>query len=339
MFQECIELKENTIISREDPPFLVAEIGLNHNNDLEIGKRTIQAAADSGAQAVKFQSYVCDRFISPDVEDARFLYDIFKQYELNEQSHRIFQKTAEDLGLVFFSTPLDVESVDLLESLGVPAMKVASGDLVNPELLDRVARTRLPIFLSTGASTLSEVIRALEFLKDRDVESLCLMHCVSLYPTPPDCLNLQTIQLYKDLTDGPIGFSDHSAGYLGASLAVAYEACVIEKHFTLDKKLDGPDHGISADPQELRQLSDHIQLAYEMRGVKKKILLPSEEKSYYYGRRSLYLDPSGIVRAMRPNMHTRDSRYMEAWEYNEIDLARKAELADKKSSRFIPLEK
>lgn len=315
MFTEIIELEENTIISREDPPFLVAEIGLNHNNDLEIGKKTIEAAAKSGARAVKFQSYITEHFIAEDQEKSKFLYDIFKKYELNEKFHREFQKVAHDNGLSFFSTPLDVESVDLLLNLNVPAIKIASGDIVNSELLIKVASTKLPIFLSTGASTLSEVIRALEFLKDHDVESLCLMHCVSLYPAPPETLNLQTLDLYKELTDGPIGFSDHSHGDTAAIIAVGMGASVIEKHFTLDKNLPGPDHTISADPKELGNLSKNIQTAYEMRGSKKKFLNPDEEKSYFFGRRSLYLDSSGVIRAKRPNLHVENIKIAEAWDY------------------------
>ncbi|MCC5813246.1 MAG: N-acetylneuraminate synthase family protein [Leptospira sp.] len=315
MFTEIIELEENTIISSEDPPFLVAEIGLNHNNDLDIGKKTIEAAAKSGAKAVKFQTYITEHFIAQDQEKSKFLYDIFKKYELDEKSHREFQKVAHDNGLSFFSTPLDVESVDLLVNLQVPALKIASGDIVNSELLSKVAATKLPIFLSTGASTLSEVIRALEFLKDWDVESLCLMHCVSLYPAPADSLNLQALDLYKELTDGPIGFSDHSAGDIASIIAVGMGASVIEKHFTLDKNLPGPDHQISCDPTELKTLSDRILTAYEMRGIKKKVLHKDEEKSYFFGRRSLYVDHAGKLRAKRPNLHVDDSKIIEAWEY------------------------
>jgi sialic acid synthase SpsE len=323
MFQEFIELKENTIISRQDPPFLIAEIGLNHNNDLELGKKTIQAAAKSGAQAVKFQTYQVDQFISKSNPDAKFLYDIFAKYQLSEESHRVFQKTAEDLGLIFFSTPLDLESVDFLVQLGVPALKVASGDLVNSELLDSIASAKLPIFLSTGASSLSEVIRALEFLKDRDVESLCLMHCVSLYPTPPENVQVSTIQLYKDFTDGPLGFSDHSQGTLASALAVAMEASVIEKHFTLDKNLDGPDHSISLNPEEFQRLADDIRTAYLMRGEKKKVLTKEEEKGHFWGRRSLYIDTDGKVRSLRPAIHLRDSQCLEAWEYIHLEESEK----------------
>lgn len=332
MFQELIEIHEDLIISKEDPPFLVAEIGLNHNNDLEIGKKTIEAAAKSGAQAVKFQTYRTDHFISPDEPKAKFLYDIFLKYELNEKMHREFQQTAKDNGIVFFSTPLDSISVDLLISLNVPILKIASGDLVNSELLDKIAKTKLPIFLSTGASSLSEVIRALEFLKDRDVESLCLMHCVSLYPAPSETLNLNTINLYKDFTEGPLGFSDHSKGDLAAGIAVSMDASVIEKHFTLDKNLEGPDHGISADPNELQRLSNTIKEAYLMKGSRKKILHPKEEASYLFGRRSLYKSPKGEILSMRPNLSVEDKDVLEAWEYIHLDTDKKIKPTNKYSA-------
>lgn len=332
MFQELIEIHEDLIISKEDPPFLVAEIGLNHNNDLDIGKRTIEAAAKSGAHAVKFQTYRTDHFISPDESKAKFLYDIFKKYELNEKMHREFQQTSKDNGLVFFSTPLDSISVDLLVSLNVPILKIASGDLVNSELLNKVAATKIPIFLSTGASILSEVIRALEFLKDRDVKSLCLMHCVSLYPAPQDTLNLNTINLYKDFTEGPLGFSDHSKGDLAAGIAVSMDASVIEKHFTLDKTLDGPDHTISADPEELKKLAQTIKDAFLMKGTRRKILHPKEEASHLFGRRSLYRSPQGEILSMRPNLAIEDKDVLEAWEYIHLDINKQLKLSNQYSA-------
>lgn len=319
MFQEFIEIEENLIISSEDPPFLVAEIGLNHNNDLDLGKRTIEAAALAGVSAVKFQSYNTEMFINKDDDQAKFLYDIFKQYELNEKFHREFQKTAKDNGVIFFSTPLDGVSVDLLADLKVPIMKIASGDIVNSELLDKVAMTKIPIFLSTGASSLSEIIRALEYLKDREVESLCLMHCVSMYPTPFENLNLKTLTLFKDLTDGPIGFSDHSAGTLAAPIAIAMDAAVIEKHFTLDKNLDGPDHSISINPNEMKQIYENINLAFDMKGEKKKIITKQEEESYLFGRRSLYCSPEGKLISLRPNLNVKDKNILKAWEYTNFE--------------------
>ncbi len=314
-FKKEIQLTDR-VISKDHKPFLVAEIGLNHNNDLEIGKKTIAAAKKAGADAVKFQSYVTEEFIDPRSSDAKFLFDIFKQYELSEHFHREFQKTALNEGLIFFSTPLCVTSVDLLLNLKVPVLKIASGDIVNSELLEKCASSGLPLFVSTGAADLYEVTRAVEFLETKNVSELCLMHCVSLYPTPPEKLNLKTIQLYSSMYDFPIGFSDHSAGALGAAVAIGYEACVIEKHFTLDRSLPGPDHSISINPEEMKQLADNCNFAFQMKGEKIKKVTEEEFKGRFFGRRSLYLHPEKQKPiAMRPALHVKDDYSVDAWSH------------------------
>jgi sialic acid synthase SpsE len=303
-------------ISQNHKPFLVAEIGLNHNNDIDVGKRTIAAAKKAGVDAVKFQSYITEEFIDPRSSDAKFLFDIFKQYELSEYFHREFQKIAHEEGLVFFSTPLCVSSVDLLVQLKVPVLKIASGDIVNSELLEKVATTGLPLFVSSGAADLHEVTRAIDFLESKKVSEICLMHCVSLYPTPPENLNLKTIQLFSSMYNFPIGFSDHSAGTLGAAIAIGYEACVIEKHFTLDKKLPGPDHTISVNPEEMKLLVDNCNLAFQMKGDKTKKVTDAEFNGRFFGRRSLYLhEQKAKPIAMRPAVHIKDDYSVDAWSH------------------------
>lgn len=310
-----IEKKE---ISRTSPPFLVAEIGLNHNNNLELGKRTIQAAARAGAHAVKFQTYKTEEFIDSSNSESKFLFDIFKQYELSEDFHIEFQRVAKDEGMIFFSTPLCESAVDLLVSLDVPVLKIASGDIVNKQLLNKVCSTQRPIFLSTGASRLFEVTRALEFLLQHNIKDLCLFHCVSMYPAPFEKMNLQTISFYQEIVSCPIGFSDHSSGSLASSIAVGLGACVIEKHFTLDKSLPGPDHSISLDPNEWKQLSESIQLAYVMRGEKSKILHEEEKQSHFFGRRSLYQKNNEWI-ALRPAQHLKDSSYSDSWYQRSLE--------------------
>ena len=303
-------------ISQNHKPFLVAEIGLNHNNDIDVGKRTIAAAKKAGVDAVKFQSYITEEFIDHRSSDAKFLFDIFKQYELSEYFHREFQKIAHEEGLVFFSTPLCVSSVDLLVQLKVPVLKIASGDIVNSELLEKVATTGLPLFVSSGAADLHEVTRAIDFLDSKKVSEICLMHCVSLYPTPPENLNLKTIQLFSSMYNFPIGFSDHSAGTLGAAIAIGYEACVIEKHFTLDKKLPGPDHTISVNPEEMKLLVDNCNLAFQMKGEKTKKVTDAEFNGRFFGRRSLYLhEQKAKPIAMRPAVHIKDDYSVDAWSH------------------------
>ena len=225
-------------------------------------------------------------------------------------------KAAEEEGLIFFSTPLCVSSVDLLVNLKVPVLKIASGDIVNSELLEKCAASGLPMFVSTGAADLHEVTRAIEFLDSQKVSEICLMHCVSLYPTPPENLNLKTIQLFSSMYDFPIGFSDHSAGSLGAAIAIGYDACIIEKHFTLDKTLPGPDHTISVNPEEMRLLADNCDLAFKMKGDKVKKVTEAEFNGRFFGRRSLYLhEQKAKPIAMRPALHVKDDYSVDAWSH------------------------
>lgn len=311
-FNKEIKLKSGHIVGSENKPFLVAEIGLNHNNDSEIGKRTIEAAAKSGANAVKFQSYVTEEFIDSDNKEAKFLFDIFKKYELSEKKHIEFQKAALDEGLVFFSTPLCNSSVDLLSDLNVPILKVASGDIVNYPLLKRCASKGIPIFLSSGAADLFETVRAVEYLDSVQAKNLCLLHCISMYPTPSESVNIGTLDLFKDMFDFPIGFSDHSPGFLASAIAITHGASVIEKHFTLDKNLPGPDHSISLNPDEFKLLSINCNDAFSMKGKKEKIVHQKEIDGRFYGRRSMYFRASGPI-ALRPAIHIKDSNIPDAW--------------------------
>ncbi|MCW7461833.1 N-acetylneuraminate synthase family protein [Leptospira limi] len=306
----------NKIITRNSSPYLVAEIGLNHNANLEIGKRTIEKAKESGAHAVKFQTYRTEEFIDAKNPDVKFLFDIFKQYELDETFHREFQKTALDLGLDFFSTPLCDSAVDLLSSLNVPIYKIASGDIVNLSLLNKVIKTGKPIIVSTGAALPEEVIRAISKFQDEKVE-VCLLHCVSMYPTPLDKVNLQSIPYYLDTTDFVVGFSDHSDGTLASSLAIGFGAVVIEKHFTLDRNLEGPDHTISMDPVSFRKLADDTEQSYQMRGVYGKNTHPEETSGWFYGRRSLYKQNQSVM-SLRPALHTKDNTVLNSWDLEKV---------------------
>ncbi|TGK06278.1 N-acetyl neuraminic (sialic) acid synthetase [Leptospira fletcheri] len=319
-FSKSFSLNSTTELSPDSPPFIVAEIGLNHNGDLEIGKKTIRAAKKAGANAVKFQTYRTEDFIDLRNPKAKVLVEIFKQYELSEEMHRQFRDAAKEEGLFFFSTPLDEKSVDLLVSLGVGALKIASGDVVNKGLLEKCASTRLPIFLSTGAAEAFEVVRALEFLESLGVKDLLLFHCVSLYPTPPEKANLRTITHYRHSFSGPLGFSDHTAGTLAGAMAVALGATALEKHFTLDKNLPGPDHGISSDPTEFSSYVEQASLAYSMRGERRKIVQPEEAAGRFFGRRSLYLGNEGSPIALRPDLSLEDPSYLDSWKVAEAKV-------------------
>lgn len=303
-------------LTRKSEPYLVAEIGLNHNADLEIGKRTIAKAKESGAHAVKFQTYRTEEFIDNSNPDVKFLFDIFKTYELNETKHREFQKTALDLGLDFFSTPLCESAVDLLCGLNVPVLKIASGDIVNLPLLKKSIQSRKPLIVSTGAALPEEVTRALSLFQTHQTE-VCLLHCVSMYPTPLNKVNLQSIPFYLDTTDYVVGFSDHSDGTLASSVAVGLGAVVFEKHFTLDRNLEGPDHGISMDPSMFAKLAEDLKQSFEMTGMYGKNTHPEETGGWFYGRRSLYRKGNSVL-SLRPALHTKDKNVLDSWEIERV---------------------
>ncbi|MDV6235226.1 N-acetylneuraminate synthase family protein [Leptospira ellisii] len=319
-FRKEFQLTSEISVGPEHPPIVVAEIGLNHNNDEEIGKRTIAAAKKAGAHAVKFQSYKTDEFIDVSNPDAKVLVDIFKKYELSEEKHRVFRKTALDEGLVFFSTPLCVSSLRFLVDLNVPAIKIASGDVTNRALLLETAKSGLPAILSTGAADFFEVERALSFLEREGTDKLCLLHCVSLYPTPPEKANLRTIETFKNLYKLPVGFSDHTTGSIAASAAVALGACMIEKHFTLDRKLDGPDHGISANPEDLKSVCENAFTAWQMKGDGEKKPWPEETNGRFFGRRALYADAAGKTIALRPDLTQKEAGCLDSWETEKATL-------------------
>ncbi|TGK00726.1 N-acetyl neuraminic (sialic) acid synthetase [Leptospira semungkisensis] len=333
-FSKSFRLGDRWDLGPDSSPFLIAEIGLNHNADLELGKRTIQAAKNAGANAVKFQSYSTDNFLDTANPKAKVLVDIFKQYELSEKLHREFKTTAESEGLFFFSTPLDEISVDLLVSLGVKALKIASGDIVNKQLLNKCADTKLPLLLSSGAAEGFEAVRALEFLESKKVKDLLLFHCVSLYPTPPEKANLRTINYYQNIFPGPVGFSDHTGGSLAGALAVSLGACALEKHFTLDKKLPGPDHTISVDPEEFKAYSENARLAFQMRGEERKVVQPQEASGRFFGRRGLYADKNRKPIALRPDLSQEDASYLDSWKLEEAEAILKNDKGPKPGEAF-----
>lgn len=247
------------------PPWVVAEIGANHNGDMELCRRLIDAAQASGAEAVKFQSWSKASLISK-AEFARrapyakldpsalSLEQSVERYQLSPDQHREIVAHCRSRGITFFSSCFSATEVELLESLDVPAYKVASMDVNYLRLLDVVGATRKPLILSTGMATLGEIERALERLRRAGAGPVALLHCVSVYPSPPSDLNLLNIPMLQRVFGVPVGFSDHSVGAALPLAAVALGACMIEKHFTVDKTLDGWDHAISADPPELSSI-------------------------------------------------------------------------------------
>ncbi|GAB4440662.1 MAG: N-acetylneuraminate synthase family protein [Turneriella sp.] len=291
------------MLSPAERPLLIAEFGLNHNRDLTLAMQMADAAAASGVDAVKLQSYTTRFFINRQFENVHFLYDIFAGLELDAEFHHKLRDYVVSKGMAFFSTPLTEDWVGTLDELGVPAFKIASGDVNNFGLISAAARTGKPLIISTGAASESEIRQTIKHLEDLRA-SYCLLHCVSLYPTPPAKANIGRLarirQLLPDPDRVPLGFSDHTEDTDAAFAAIAAGAVVIEKHFTLDKTLPGPDQKMSSDPAEMRELRRRIDLAWSIRGNAQNADCHKEETAGdYYGKRALY-DFEGRTLAMRP---------------------------------------
>jgi len=242
--------------------FIIAEAGVNHNGDLSLAKALIHAAKATGADAVKFQTFKADTLVNKTTEKASYQktqtgegsqYDMLKALELSIEDHLILSELAASLNIEFMSTGFDDASVDFLVSLGVKRLKVPSGEITNIPLLKHMAKTQLPIIMSTGMSDLSDVQTALHtllpFYPNNAKENVTLLHCTSNYPALYEDVHLRAMQTLAQTFDFPVGYSDHTLGSLVPTLAVAMGASVIEKHFTLDQTLPGPDHAASMTPE------------------------------------------------------------------------------------------
>lgn len=264
------------MVGDEYPCFIVAEVGVNHNGDVTKGKQLIEVAASAGADAVKFQTFAADRMIvkgagkvsyqEGTINERESQYRMLRKLELTEGDFAELHRYANERGIVFLSTPFDCESVEVLHRLGVLAFKIGSGEITNTPLLAKVAKKGRPIILSTGMSSLCEVETALDVIEREGVTDIILLHCVSEYPCVPEHLNLRAIATLRDAFGKHVGFSDHSTGIYMSLAAVALGARVIEKHITLDKTQPGPDHKVSLEPGEFKQLVSAIRDAEKALG-------------------------------------------------------------------------
>jgi N,N'-diacetyllegionaminate synthase len=247
------------------PTFVIAEAGVNHNGDRSAAVDLVYAAAQAGADAIKLQAFDPDALCSRrHRSDER---DMLTQYVFGESDLAELRDRAADVGLTFLVTPFGFEQVDQIVALGVPAIKVGSGEVTHTPLLRHVGSKGLPVLLSTGAAGLKDVKRAVMALRRGGCDRIGLLHCTSVYPAPDDSLNLRAIAtLAENFADCTIGYSDHSMGTTAGIAAVALGASIIEKHLTLDNQLDGPDHAASAEPDELARLVREIRRFEQMAG-------------------------------------------------------------------------
>lgn len=285
-------------VGQGQPAYVIAEAGVNHNCELALGLRLIEGALAGGADAVKWQSYTASKIatrVAPrywvDTQDPQgSQWDTFDKLDkLSEADFRALLAHARRLGLTAFSTPFDDEAVDFLAALDLPAVKIASADLTCRPLVERAARLGRPMILSTGTCTLGEVEEALETCRRAGNDEVVLLHCTLRYPCPPEGINLRMMQhLMRAFPDVPVGLSDHSLGISVPQAAVALGACMIEKHFTVDKTLPGsPDHHLSVDVPELRAMVDGIRTVEAALGKAVKGVEPLETEAWHYARRSV----------------------------------------------------
>lgn len=244
--------------------FIIAEAGVNHNGSLDLAVRLVEAAKESGADAVKFQTFRADALATASAHKAAYQerttsnsetqFQMLQRLELNAEAHKLLIHECGRLGIQFLSSPFDIESADLLDEMKLPLYKIPSGEITNLPYIRHIARKEKPVILSTGMSTLGEVEEAVKTLRDFGTSEITLLHCVTEYPAPFGEINLRAMHTLRTAFDLPVGYSDHSPGTEIAIAAVALGAVVIEKHFTLDRNLPGPDHAASLEPAELKQM-------------------------------------------------------------------------------------
>jgi N,N'-diacetyllegionaminate synthase len=286
--------------------FVIAEIGVNHNGSVDIALDLVDQVARAGADAAKFQTFTADGVASPKAgtvayqksfggDDQR---EMLRRLELSYEAHEVLVRRCSELGVEFMSTAFDLASLDMLCSLGIRRIKIPSGEITNLPYVVACALKKLPIILSTGMSDLTEVRNAFELIvatwhecggpawRPGD-ENLTILHCTSAYPTAPTDVNLRAmVGMQADLGTA-IGFSDHTAGILAPALAVALGAKVVEKHVTLDRGMDGPDHAASIEPDQLRQMIKDIRTTEAMLGQRTKRATVAEEEARLMVRRGL----------------------------------------------------
>lgn len=281
-------------IGEGEPCFVIAEAGVNHNGDLALARQLIGAAAEAGADAIKFQTFRADRLVSATAPKADYQkactgaaesqHAMLRRLELDEAAHRALQQHAAERGLVFLSTPFDEASADLLAAMRLPAFKVSSGELTNLPFLAHLARHRMPIILSTGMATLDEVRAAVDAIGN---VPLALLQCVSNYPAQPGDSNLRAMQTMRAEFSLAVGYSDHTRGNEIAFASVALGASIVEKHLTLDRTLPGPDHAASSEPSEFAALVRGIRSVESALGDGIKRPAASEANVASVARRSL----------------------------------------------------
>lgn len=279
------------------PCFIIAEAGVNHNGDADAALRMVDVAADAGAEAIKFQTFRADRLVTRSARKADYQqrttdpaesqYEMLRRLELPERAYEAVLERCTARGVVFLSTAFDEESADFLEKLGMSVFKIPSGEIPNLPFLLRVAAKQKPMIVSTGMANLGEVYTAVQTIRAAGNQQILLLQCVSNYPATVESTNLRAMATMTAAFGVPVGYSDHTEGDAVALAAVALGACVIEKHFTVDRRLPGPDHTSSLEPHELAALVRNIRRVEAALGDGQKVPAPAEMATAAAARKSL----------------------------------------------------
>jgi N,N'-diacetyllegionaminate synthase len=300
------------LVGDGEKPFILAEAGVNHDNDVEKGKELIRKAAEAGADGIKFQNYTADTLTTKDAprywskeldtDTGKTQHSAFNvMNSLTLDDYKELKRYADELGIIFMSTPFYLEAVDLLEEVGVPAYKIASGDMNYHQLLRKVARTGKPIIMSVGASTIEEVEESIKVIQNEGNNHLILLHCMLSYPCEDKHANLNKITALKErFPDIPIGYSDHTRGIAPPTAAMALGATLVEKHYTLsrDSEETSPDHRFGVNPEELKQLASAAISVHHSLGTFSEKPYEVEKAAHELARRAVVAEkdiPMGAV--------------------------------------------
>ncbi|MHC9543638.1 MAG: N-acetylneuraminate synthase [Vulcanimicrobiota bacterium] len=279
--------------------YIIAEAGVNHNGKLELARRLVDIAAEAGADAVKFQTFVTEKLVSRSAPKASYQkvttdagesqFDMIKELELDKVAYSELKNYSNQKGIDFLSSPFDIESIEFLNTLGLNILKIPSGEITNLPYLRKIGSLKKKIIISTGMADLGEIEDALDILIDSGTlrENIIVLHCTTEYPAPIEEINLRAMMTIRDALKVNVGFSDHSPGIEIPLAAAALGASVIEKHFTFDKNMAGPDHRASLDPGELRTMVSSIRNIEKAMGTGIKKPSPSEKKNIAVVRKSI----------------------------------------------------
>lgn len=276
--------------------YIIAEAGVNHNGSFELACKLVDAAKAAGVDCVKFQTFKAKNLVSRNAAKADYQKettgdgsqeDMLKKLELSYDEFIELKKYCDRVGISFLSTPFDFESIDFLNSIDMPFWKIPSGEVTNYPYLVALAKTKKPIIMSTGMCSMDEIRAAIKVLKDNGSDDIKLLHCNTEYPTPFEDVNLTAMQSIRDEFGLEVGYSDHTKGIEIPIAAVAMGATIIEKHFTLDRNMEGPDHKASLEPDELEEMVSSIRHIEDALGSGNKVSSPSETKNKAVARKSI----------------------------------------------------